>query len=89
MTWSALFAQNGDMVEAWHTAGYLAVDMETATTLAVSAHFGMPALSMLVVWDDLTQGRSFLDPLDDEQQRRLDAGNAAVYEVALTLAEQL
>ncbi|MBW7885767.1 MAG: hypothetical protein H3C34_24675 [Caldilineaceae bacterium] len=89
ITWSALFAQNGDNVQAWHTAGYLAVDMESATTLAVAQHFGLPALSMLVVWDDLTRGRSFLDPLTPEEQRRLDAGNSAVYEVALSLAEKL
>jgi uridine phosphorylase len=52
LTWSALFAQDAALVERWHAAGYLAVDMETATTLAVSRYFGMAALSMLVVWDD-------------------------------------
>jgi uridine phosphorylase len=89
LTWSALFAQDGRMVETWHRAGYLSVDMETATTYAVAEHFGVPAVSMLVVWDDLTRGRSFLDPLSDDEQAALNRANQSVYEVALALAERL
>lgn len=89
LTWSSLFAQDARLVEGWHKAGYLAVDMETATTLAVSRYFGMAALSMLVVWDDLTRGRSFLDPLSDVELQRLETGNRDVYAAALALAEQL
>jgi uridine phosphorylase len=89
LTWPSLFAQDAALVESWHAAGYLAVDMETATTLAVSRYFGMAALAMLVVWDDLTRGRSFLDPLSDAELQRLDAGNRDVYAAALALAEQL
>jgi purine-nucleoside phosphorylase len=89
LTWSALFAQNAQIVESWHRAGYLSVDMETATTYAVAAYFHMPAVSMLVVWDDLTQGRSFLDPLPQEALAALNRANQHVYEVALELAEQL
>lgn len=85
LTWSALFAQDGPMVQGWHDEGFLAVDMETATTYAVSSRFGMDAVSMLVVWDDLTRGRSFLDRLSPTEQERLDRGNAAVYETALAL----
>ena len=64
LTWPSLFAQDAALVQSWHEAGYLAVDMETATTLAVSRYFGMAALSMLVVWDDLTRGRSFLGSIE-------------------------
>ena len=84
-----LFAQDGRMVESWHKAGYLSVDMETATTFAVAEHFQMPAVSMLVVWDDLTKGRSFLDPLSDDEQAALDRANESVYEAALAMAEEL
>lgn len=63
--------------------------MEAGTTLAVSRYFGMAALAMLVVWDDLTRGRSFLDPLNDDELQHLDAGNRDVFEAALALAEQL
>jgi uridine phosphorylase len=89
LTWSTLFFQSGPMVESWQRAGYLAVDMETATTLAVSRHFALPALSLLVVWDDLTRGRSFLDPLSASELAALNRANTAVYEVALALMETL
>ncbi len=88
MTWPTLFAQNGAMIEAWQRAGYLSVDMETATTFAVAQHFGVPALSMLVVWDDLTQNRTFLDPLEEGAQSALDRGNQSVFEVALALTDE-
>jgi purine-nucleoside phosphorylase len=89
LTWSALFAQSAQMVEAWHRLGYLAVDMETAATYAVAQHFKMDGVSLLVVWDDLTRGRSFLDPLPEGAAERLNRANKDVYEVALALAERL
>lgn len=89
LTWSSIFAQNGQMIEEWHAAGYLSVDMETATTYAVARYFNMPAVSMLVVWDDLTRGRSFLDPLNDQEMTELNRANESVYEVALEMVSQL
>ncbi|MCB9457058.1 MAG: hypothetical protein H6671_13805 [Anaerolineaceae bacterium] len=89
VTWSSLFTETPQMMEAWHKAGYLSVEMETATTYAVARHFNMPAVSMVVVWDDLTRGRRFLDPLPPGGQEALDNSNQAVYEVALELAEQV
>ena len=87
VTWSSLFTETADMMTAWHQAGYLSVDMETATTYAVARYFGQTAVSMLVVWDDLTRGKRFLDPLTETEQAALDRSNQAVYEVALALAE--
>ncbi len=89
LTWAALFPQTAKMIETWSRAGFLSVDMETATTFAVAEYFRIPALSMLVVWDDLTRNRSFLDPLSTEELAALDKGNQAVFEVALELAGQL
>ncbi len=65
------------------------MDMETATTFAVANYFKMPAISMLVVWDDLTRNRSFLDPLSDKELADLDQANASVFEAALQLVNQL
>jgi len=48
LTWSALFAQNARMVETWHRAGYLSVDMETAATYAVAKLFQDGCVSLLV-----------------------------------------
>ena len=75
LTWYSIFAQNGSMVEAWHNAGYLSVDMETATTLAV--------------WDELLRGRSFLDPLAPDHQRAFDSAYGDLFAVALQLVDEL
>jgi len=89
LTWFSIFAQSGGMVEEWHEAGYLSVDMETATTLAVAQHFGMAAVSMLVVWDELMRGRSFLDPLEPAHQAEFDRSYEAIFAAALDLVDGL
>lgn len=89
LTWYSIFAQDGRMVESWHDAGYVSVDMETATTLAVARHFDMAAVSMLVVWDELLRGRSFLDPLEDAHQREFDRSYENVFAAALDLVDEL
>lgn len=89
LTWYSIFAQDGRMVEIWHEAGYLSVDMETATTLAVARHFDMAAVAMLVVWDELLRGRSFLDPLTSCQQLEFDRSYEAVFAAALELVDAL
>lgn len=89
VTFSSLFAETVAMYEAWHAAGLLSVDMETATTLSVAKSFQMEALSMLVVWDELTRGRRFLDPMAPDDLAALDQSNKDVFETALALAEQI
>ncbi len=89
VTFASLFIETAAMMTAWHEAGFLSVDMETATTLGVAAHLGMPAASMLVVWDDLARGKRFLDPLTEAESAALDRANESVFEVALALTEEL
>ncbi len=89
ITWSSLFTETPQMMEGWHRAGYLSVEMETATTFAAARYFGMDAVSMVVVWDDLTRGRRFLDPLPEQPLAALNRANESVFEVALALAEQV
>ena len=85
LTWSSIFAQSGAMVEEWRGAGYGSVDMEAATLFAVAKYFGFAATALLVVWDQLTADRSFLDPLTPQEQSRLDTANTAVFEAALEI----
>jgi len=85
VTFSSLFAETVEMMESWHKEGFLAVDMETATTLSVAEHFDRSAVALLVVWDELTRGRRFLDPMSNEEQLALNQGNKDVFEVALEL----
>ncbi len=75
VTWASFFTETPQMMEAWHKADYLSVDMETVTTYAIARYFKIPAVSMLVVWDELTQGRCSLDPLTEEAQQALDKSN--------------
>ena len=88
VTFSSLFAETVEMYEAWHAAGFGSVEMETATTLAAAAQYGVPGVSLLVVWDDLTRGRRFTDPLTDDAIAELEKSNSDVFEVALALAEE-
>jgi len=85
LSWVSIFAQSGAMVAEWRDRGYGSVDMEAATLYAVARSSGFAATALLVVWDQLDQDRSFLDPLTEEQQARLDAANEAVFDVALSI----
>ena len=86
ITTSALLAQPPELVDRWHRAGHLAVDMETSAVFTVARTYGMAAVSLLFVWDDLLAGRSFLDPFTDDERAAQAQANAALMEVALELA---
>lgn len=88
VTWPTLFNQPVRLVRGWAVEGYLGVDMETATTLAVARMFGAAAISMLVAWDEVLSDRSFLDPLPAGQQRAFDRAEYEVYQVALQLVAE-
>ena len=85
LSWVSIFAQSGAMVSEWRDHGYGSVDMEAATLYAVARSSGFAATALLVVWDQLDQDRSFLDPLTEAQQARLEAANEAVFDVALSI----
>ena len=85
MTTSALFAQPPDLVAAWSGAGYLAVDMETSAVFSAARFFGMQAVSLLFVWDELLAGRSFLHTYTDTERAAQARANDALMDVALEL----
>lgn len=87
LTTSALFAQPPEAVASWSAAGYLAVDMETSAVFTVARRFGLRAVSLLFAWDELLDGRTFLDPYTEEERACQDAANGAIFEVALELLE--
>ena len=86
VTTSALLSQPPNLVAAWSAAGYLAVDMETSAVFSAAACFGMQAVSLLFVWDELLAGRSFLHPYTEAEQAAQARANAALMDVALGLA---
>ena len=88
VTFASLFAESVEMYEAWHKDGLLSVEMEAATTIAAAAKFGVPGVAMVVVWDELTAGRRFMDPMTPEALAELEISNQAVFKTALTLTEE-
>lgn len=85
LTTSALFAQPRARVEAWREAGYLGVDMETSAVFSAATAFGMRAASLLFVWDELLNDRTWLDAFDEAEVERQRRANEAIFEVALRL----
>jgi len=85
VTTSALLAQPPAQVAAWSDAGYLAVDMETSAVFSAARWFGMQAVSLLFVWDELLAGRSFLHPYTEAEQAAQARANNALMDVALGL----
>lgn len=83
LTTSALFAQPPERVQGWQQAGYLGVDMETSAVFSCAAHFGMKAASILFVWDELLNDRTWLDSFSPEETKRQEDANRVMFEVGL------
>jgi purine-nucleoside phosphorylase len=59
--------------------------METSAVFSAARHFGMQAVSMLFVWDDLLRNRSWLDPFPPNEKLAQDRANAVLMDVALEI----
>lgn len=85
VTWPTLFNQPVDVVRQWREDGHLGVDMETAATFAVAGRFDAARVSMLVAWDEVLSGRSFLDPLPRMEAEAFERAEGLLFDVALEL----
>lgn len=81
----ALLAQSPELLQEWAEAGHVAVDMETSAVFSAAAHFGIEALSLLFVWDELP-GRSWTDAFTPEETAAHEAANAGTFVAALQLS---
>jgi uridine phosphorylase len=86
-TTAALLAEGDAEIAAWHRAGYLAVDMETATTFAVAEHFGMRRVSLLVVFDNPREGVHLAMTEHDKAEARA-RGEAAMRRLVFRVVER-
>jgi len=84
-TTAALLAEGDAEINAWHAAGYAAVDLETAATFAVAEFYGMPRVSILTVFDNPRHG-AHLALTESEKQAARARGEAVALEIALELA---
>ncbi|MDE0468004.1 MAG: hypothetical protein OYL97_13200 [Candidatus Poribacteria bacterium] len=86
-TTSALLAEGKAEIQSWAHQGYIAVDMETATTFSVAEYFGMQCLSLLFVFDNPSKGEHILLS-DVEKQRRREEGEQTIIDTVLTIIEK-
>ena len=84
-TTAALLAEGDTEVNAWHKAGYAAVDLESAATFAVAEYFGMKRISILTVFDNPRHGAHLALTESEKQEARL-LGEAAALALVLRLA---
>lgn len=86
-TTSALLAERLEDCERWHQEGYIAVDMETATTFAVAQSFGRRAVSVLSVFDNPRHG-AHLGMVEDEKDAARERGESEALRLVLGLVER-
>ena len=84
-TTSALLAEGMEEVLEWRGQGYIAADMETASTFAVAEYFGMRHLSLLFAFDNPCLGDHALLIGDEEKSARRASGEQALIDLALSL----
>lgn len=80
----ALLRQPDELVARWTAAGQLGVDMETSAVFSAATAYGVAAVSLLFVWDELP-GRSWTDAFSPAEQAAQTRANATTFEVALGL----
>ena len=85
-TTSALLAEGKDEIMDWHKKGYIAVDMETASTFAVAEYFGMKRLSILFAYDNPFQGQSIFFT-DKEKQEQRSKGKRAMLDMVFKILD--
>ena len=77
-TTSALLAEGKAEIQDWSHQGYIAVDMETASTFAIAEYFGMQRLSLLFAFDNPSQGEHILLSDTEKQVRRTNGEQAMI-----------
>ena len=84
-TTPALLAEGDVEINAWHEAGYAAVDLETAATFAVAEYYGMERVAILSVFDNPRHG-AHLALTETEKQDARSLGEATALSLVLALA---
>jgi purine-nucleoside phosphorylase len=67
VTTSAMFLETHKIISSWNHQGYIGVDGETSTTLAVAQKFGAEAISLLTCSDNLALGDNFYETCSDRE----------------------
>jgi len=86
-TTSALLAESAEDLQRWNDQGYIAVDMETASTFAVAEYFGMKRMSLLFAFDSPRHGEHIL-MTDVEKENRRATGEQNMIDIILSIIEK-
>jgi uridine phosphorylase len=78
----ALLQQSAELLARWAGAGHLGVDMETSAVFSAAAVFGLRALSLLFVWDELP-ARSWTDAFTAQETAAQRRAEQEIFRVAL------
>lgn len=87
-TTAALLAEGEEEIARWHRDGFLAMDMETATTFGVAAWAGMRRVSILSVFDNPRRGAHIALTEADKVDARA-AGEAAAHRIVERLVAEI
>jgi len=82
---SAMLMETSDMVQSWASEGYIGVDMETATTLAIAKKFNRKAIGLLNLSDHIISGDTFYSENED-RDAVIEDTDRKIRELALHLA---
>jgi len=85
VTTSALLAQPRQLVQSWFGAGHVAVDMGSSAIFSAATYYGMRAASLLVVWEEIMIGQSFLSEFTTDELAAQQKATEAIMEVALEI----
>jgi uridine phosphorylase len=87
-TTAALLAEGKAEIDQWYDAGYIAADMETASTFAVAQYFGMCCLSVLCAFDNPREG-SHLALTESAKNINRAAGEAAMRHIMFSVIDDV
>ncbi|MCT2536262.1 uridine phosphorylase [Aquibacillus koreensis] len=85
---SAMLLETDEMVNGWADKGYLGVDMETATTLAIAKKFNKKAIGLLNLSDHIIKGDTLYSYTEERETLEMDTDDK-IRDVALYLSTKV
>ncbi len=82
---SALLQQSEGQIKEWQEKGLFGVDMETSAVFSAAEYFNMERVSLLFVWDELLEGRTWLHEFSIDEKHMQAKANQSIFEVALKI----
>ena len=83
---SAMLAESWEIITDWQAKGYAGVDLETSCVFSVANHFGIPAVAIHTLADNLVEKHTVLD-LNISQRLSKRQAKQEIFTRALTLIE--